>query len=236
VSSPDDAPDTFDRRIAEAARALRRRAPEGMLERIRERAADLDASIETAARALAGTAPLDALDVRIAAAARELRRPAPAGLYPAIRARARAQEAPRSPWIVVRNVAALAAALLVVATIVERLARRAAAAPHPGLLTSAALAQSLLDEQRLDREAERLEERVSGDAALAESDVAQSLLEEVAFLDEAIEQCRLALETSPAHGPLRARLVELTGRRVDLLRQIEAAGRRGAGESGEPRG
>lgn len=222
-----NSPDSFERRIEQAARELRRPAPEGLLDRVRARAADLDASIETAARALAGPAPLDALDVRIAAAARALRRPAPAGLLERALAVAR-----RPRLIVLRAAAALAAALLLAAAIWLRLDDEAAADGSPALLTSAALAQSLSDEARLGREALRLERRVSDDATLSDDETAQSLLEEVAFLDQAIEECRRALALSPAHGHLRERLVELSGRRVDLLRWVADGG----GEAGGPRG
>jgi hypothetical protein len=240
VSSRDDLPEPrdggrLDRAIEDAARSLRPKAPAGSLERIRERAADLASSIETAARAQPSEAPLDSLDVRIAAAARELRGAAPAELLDRIRAEASAQQR-RFRMRLVRGVAALAAALLAGVWLWRNLPRSPTAEENPALLTSSALARSRDDEARLEGEAARLQARVSGDAALAENETARSLLEEVAFLDRAIDECRTALEWSPAHGHLREQVVELTGRRVDLLRRAEAAGRGGDGESGGPRG
>ncbi len=224
MNSPDDA---FAARIDEAACSLPRRAPDGMIERIRERAADLGSSIETAARALAGPAPLDALDLRIAAAARELKRPAPRVRLP------RTQGVRR---IVLRSAVALAASIAAAALILPRLLRDEADDAPPALLTSAALARSLSDEALLDREAKLLQASVSGDAELVADETAQSLLEEVAFLDEAIDECRRALELSQAHAHLREQLLELTGRRVELLREAQAVGRSGGGAGGEARG
>jgi len=229
VSSPDaprdtgasDAPDAFDRRIADAARSLRPHAPGGMLERIRERSDDLDASIETAARSLAGAAPIDAFDVRIAAAARELRKPVPSNLYDAIRTRSRRTRL-GTRFMVLRGALALAASIVAAVFLVARLSNEAGASANPALLTDAALAQSLRDESRLDREADRLEQQVTSDRAVQASAVAQSLLEEVAFIEEAISECRDALDLSQAHGHLRSRLIELTARRVELLRRIAA--------------
>jgi hypothetical protein len=228
--------DPFERRIEEAARSLKRKAPD-LLAAIRERVSDLDASIETAARANASKAPLELLDVRIAAAARELRKPAPAHLHDEVFARARrgAFALSRGRLLVLRRVAAAAAVLIATAFLLFKLTRPKES-ENPALLTSSALAQSLADEARLDREADRLEDRVRDDAALATNEAAGPLLEEVAFLDQAIAECKQALAISQAHSHLRERLVELTGQRVDLLRQIEAAGRTGGDESGEPRG
>jgi hypothetical protein len=220
-----DAPDAFDRRIADAARALKRRAPDGSLERIRERAADLGSSIDVAARSLARAAPVGelevtAFDVRIAAAAQELRGPAP-DVYAEILARSR-----RARFAVLsdrRWVVALAASLLLAIGLLARLALQPGTTTAPELLTTASLAAAVTEEEKLDRESEQLAQRVRGDAALAADERTQPLLEEVGFLDEAIEECRAALAVSQAHAHLRQQLLELTTRRVELLRQ--AAGR-----------
>lgn len=233
--------DKFQERIDAAARSLKRPSSDGDVEQalavLKAKARDLDAAIDVAARSLEGKAPLDLLDLRIAAAARELKRPAPEGLYASIRAQARRSRfTVLRSTVVVRGAVALAAALLVGVTLYAWFTREASASPNPALLTAAALEASRSAEARLSQEATRIEQRVSSDAALADNDVAQSLMEELAFVDQAIEQCKAGLAMSAAHSHLRERLVELASHRLDLLHQIEAAGKNAGGTDGEGHG
>ncbi len=250
-SSDGDAADPlgpFDRRIADAARSLKRPAPNGLLEQIRARAADPDAALDTAARALVAAAPLsfadvlakandaaaaddvdqftklDEFDERIAAAARSLRHSAlhaaPPGLLDTIRARS------RRPTLAIprplRAVLALAAALLLAVLLFDHLGRDAAAASNPALLTTAALAAAESAEAALESQANVLTARLAHDAAITGDELVAPLLEEVAFLEQAIAECRAALAISRLHAQLRDQLLELAQRRVALLQQIDA--------------
>jgi hypothetical protein len=240
VNSPDDALDAFDARIAEAARSLVRPAPAELLAQVKRAVHDADAAHAAAARALARPAPipfeqvlarakseaaaagdeLSAFDARIADAARALVRPAPAHLLAAIRAAARATPAARRLRLVPRVVLAAAAALVAAVTLFFATRDGEAATSHPSLLTADALAQSERHEAALESRADRLAARVATDPAAAEDEALAPLLEEVAFVDAAIDECKDALALSQAHTYLREQLLQLTTQRGDLLAQV----------------
>jgi len=234
VNSPDDA---FDARIADAARALARPAPAELLAKVRSAVRDADAAHAAAARALTKPAPLafaqvlaaakgeaaddapDSFDQRIAAAARSLVRPAPAHLLAAVRAAARAAPA-RRLRVVPRALLAAAATVIAAVTLFLSSGDGRAAAAHPSLLTADALAQAEKDEAKLESRADMLAARVATDPGAADDEALAPLLEEVAFVDSAIDECKSALALSQAHSYLREQLLQLTARRVELLAQV----------------
>lgn len=240
MNSPDRRPtdagdalplDPFGERIAAAARALRGTAPAGLFERALAAAHDADAAHATTARTLAGTAPFtfeqvwsraqecDAFDDRIAAVARTLVQPAPPHSRAAIRAAAR-------PRLRLLPRALFAAAASLVALLAFFFATRdgRAAPVHPALLTAEALRRANADESLLvargDALAAQLAVEIATDATLADDETRAPLLEELAFLDTALDECRAALASSPAHRYLRDQLAQLTERRVALLTEL----------------
>jgi hypothetical protein len=115
--------------------------------------------------------------------------------------------------------AAVAAAATLVATVTLLLvAGDGRAAPsHPALLTADALQQATSAEADAVARGDRLAARIAGDPAAAADEASAPLLEELAFLDTAIAECRAALLQSPAHRYLREQLATLMARRVELL-------------------
>jgi len=235
VNSPDDANrdalDAFDARIADAARSLVRPAPADLLAKVHRAVRDADAAHAAAARALARPAPIpfeqvlarakeETFDARIADAARSLVRPAPAHLLDAVRAAARATPAAPRLRLVPRVVLAAAASLLAAVALFLATRDGRSAAAHPSLLTATALAQSEADEAALRSQADMLAARVATDPAAAEDEALAPLLEEVAFVDGAIDECKSALARSQAHTYLREQLLQLTTKRVELLAQV----------------
>lgn len=224
--------DSFVERIEAAARELRGAAPEGAFERALLAAHDADAAHAAAARTLVRPAPLsfaevlaraeapDGFDLRIAAAARELRRPAPEGLLDAIRATsahgAAASLRPRLR-LLPRAAVAVAATLVAAVTLLLVGGDGRAAPSHPALLTADALQRATAADSAEVARGDALAARLVTDLAAADDEASAPLLEELAFLDGAIAECRAALAQSPAHRYLREQLAVLTTRRVELL-------------------
>ena len=86
----------------------------------------------------------------------------------------------------------------------------------------------LLSDARLvmQRQAESVEERTA--AVLSQQIdprqgrlVRSPVFEELAFVEDALAECRAALETNERHGRLRERVLDLARRRVDLLRRLQ---------------
>ncbi len=233
----------FDARIADAAKSLRRPLHPSLaparFAAIRAAARDPDVAHATAARTLVEPAPLSFADVRaraqdetpdrfdraIADAARTLVRPAPAGLLEQVRASARPRWTRRALRVVALRRFALAAAATLLAGLALFFAaqNQASAAPHPALLSASALERAEAAESALATRADSLAAQVAADPALADDEALAPLLEEAAFLDGAITECRAALELSQAHSHLREQLRVLGERRVELLALLAAA-------------
>jgi hypothetical protein len=248
VNSPDarepTPSDAFERRIEQMARALRGRAPD-VLASARAAARDLDTSLDAAARALAPTAPAEtlaairarladpdaALDLALDAAARAAAPGAPPIPFAELLARARAPDAGRRRSLRRRLLLlrggplAAAAALVVMALLLTRGRDAGAATGGPSLLTARQLEAAESAEARLAREADTLAHDVARTAAAATED-GQALLEEIAFLDDAIGECRGALAVNELHPQLRQQLEDLSRQRVDLLRRVDEINRR----------
>ncbi|MBL8843801.1 MAG: hypothetical protein JNL90_19925 [Planctomycetes bacterium] len=241
-------PTRFERRIADAARALVRPLPPELYESIAAAARDPDTAHAAAARSLVRPAPLPfaellqkaraaetdafdgAFDRAIADAARSLRRPAPPELLDLVRAAARAATpAPQSPprfrllHPLLRPLLAAAATLVAGLALFFASQGEATAAPHPALLSATALARAESETTALASRADTLEAEVAADPALAADESLAPLLEEAAFLEMALSECRAALELSQAHSHLREQLRTLSERRVLLLATLAAA-------------
>jgi hypothetical protein len=252
VNSPerrDDAgDDRFERRIDDAARALRGRAPD-VLARARDDARDLAASVDAATRALTPTAPADAWtairarladpDAALDAAARAATPAAPPVPFHELLARARAPDprahapAPQRRRALRRRLLLLrggplaaAAAIVVMALLLTRSRGTPPVNGGPSLLTAGQLATATKEEDRLALEADRLAKSIANGAAGAAgiNDEGQALLEEKDFLDDAIVECRTALAANARHPQLREQLEELSRQRVELLHRIVAIG------------
>jgi len=238
-----NSPDAFDRRIEEAARALRGAAPLPF-EAVRAAARDADAAIDAAARATAPHAPAwESLRERLAdpdaaldAAARAATPPAPALPFETVWTRARRLSLVRRRFVL-RALVAAAASIVVGALLLHELPRRGRPAPETPttLLTTAQLVQAERAESRLESEADELARRVAGRGAAASED-GQALSEELAFLESALGECRAALESNELHPQLRRQLTELTSRRLELLRRIDALPSGPAPGDGDGRG
>jgi hypothetical protein len=223
-----NSPDAFDRRIEDAARAERGRAPLPF-EAVRAAARDADAAIDAAARATAPRAPAwESLRERLAdpdaaldAAARAATPPAPALPFETLWTRARRRSLVRRR-LVLRALVAAAASIVVGALVLHELPRRGRPAPEAPttLLTTAQLVQAERAESRLQSEADELAQRVAGRGNASED--GQALSEELAFLESALGECRAALEENELHPQLRRQLTELTSRRLELLRRLDA--------------
>lgn len=241
-------PTRFEQRIADAARALVRPLPPELYESIAAAARDPDTAHATAARALVRPAPLpfadllqkaraadaatggaaapDRFDDAIAAAARSLRRPAPPELLEQVRTAARAatpasRSLPR--FRLLRPLLAAAATLVAGLALFFASQGEATAAPHPALLSATALARAESETTALASRADSLEAEVAADPVLAADESLAPLLEEAAFLEMALSECRAALELSQAHSHLREQLRTLSERRVLLLATLAAA-------------
>jgi hypothetical protein len=223
-----NSPDAFDRRIEEAARALRGSAPLPF-EAVRAAARDADAAIDAAARATAPHAPAwESLRERLAdpdaaldAAARAATPPAPALPFETLWTRSRRLSLVRRR-LGLRALIAAAASIVVGALVLHELPRRGRPAPEAPttLLTTAQLVQAERAESRLQSEADELAQRVAGRGNASED--GQALSEELAFLESALGECRAALEENELHPQLRRQLTELTSRRLELLRRLDA--------------
>jgi len=234
-------PDAFDRRIDEAARALRGRSPLPF-EAVRAAARDFDATIDASARDAAPRVPASAWselrekladpDAALDAAARAATPAAPPLAFETVAARAR-----RRPLLrrLVRP-ALVAAAALVVAALLLRERRGPSLDAPPSLLTAAQLVQAERTESRLEAETDVLARRVAERGAAAASEDGQALSEELAFLESALGECRAALAGNELHPQLRRQLAELAERRLDLLRRIDALPAGSAPASGDGRG
>jgi len=99
----------------------------------------------------------------------------------------------------------------------------------PGLLSSSGLVAALDVERRLDAEVAARTERLGPATHSWGADALNPAVEEIAFLDEAIAECRRALLENALHAELRRNLRELTTRKLALLRIVG-----GAGATGDP--
>ena len=248
MNSPDEHHnERFSERIAEAARSLRRFAPPGLFERALAAAHDADTAHAAAARSLTRPAPFtfaqvmeraaaDAtvtdldertdLDQRIDEAARSLVRSAPAGMLSAIRMGASSRPLLR---ISSRTALALAASLVAAFALFFSTHDDDAAPAHPALLTADALRQSSAEEAALTARADTLAAQFANNQFANNTtrvdEASQSpLLEELTFLESAIEECRDALTQSQAHRYLRDQLKQLNERRLELLAQLSERG------------
>jgi hypothetical protein len=236
-------PDAFDRRIEEAARALRGRSTLPF-EAVRAAARDFDATLDAAARDAAPRLPASAWselrekladpDAALDAATRAATPAAPPLAFETVAARAR-----RRPFALRRLVprALLAAAAIVVAVLAFlRGGRSTTADAAPALLTANQLVQAERTESRLEAETDALARRVAERGAAAASEDGQALSEELAFLESALGECRDALAGNELHPQLRRQLAELAERRLDLLRRIDALPAGSAPANGDGRG
>jgi hypothetical protein len=237
-------PDAFDRRIEEAARALRGRSTLPF-EAVRAAARDFDTALDAAARDAAPKLPESAWvtlrerladpDAALDAAARAATPAAPPVPYETIATRARRRSFVKSR-LLLRTLVAAAASLLVAALFLFQRGRPAASEGPSALLTTAQLAQAERAESRLQTEADALARRVAERGAAAASEDGQALSEELAFLEAALGECRAALAGNELHPQLRRQLAELSERRLDLLRRIDALPAGSTPANGDGRG
>ncbi len=165
-----------------------------------------------------------AFEDRLSEAARAVRPKAPAGAFEEVMRQYR-EKPPVAPVLTVPTsaswFAALAAGILLCASVFQLLSRPEAPSSD-ALLTSADLASAIQQENALDAASERLTSRLDDPVPAASP---SPLAEEVRFLEDAITECRRALEANPRHTHLRERLLELSERRHLLLRQLSEEGR-----------
>ncbi|MSR47352.1 MAG: hypothetical protein EXS13_09855 [Planctomycetes bacterium] len=243
MNSPDEPfKERFNERIADAARSLRRPAPPGLFERALAAAHDADTAHVAAARSLTRPTPftfaqvmeragadgtlteLDErtdLDQRIDAAARSLVRSAPAGMLAAIRRGASSRPLLR---LSSRTALVLAASLVAAFALFFSTHDDDAAPAHPALLAADALRQSSAEEAALTARADTLAAQFASNPTRVDEESQSPLLEELTFLESAIEECRDALSQSQAHRYLRDQLKQLNERRLELLAQLSERG------------